>query len=73
LWPPVDNRTYAEPEPAELAYGRVFFDLKQLNTAIAAELFPNVDRGDRRTAPTETCADIVIGWWLWKVWLPRSN
>jgi hypothetical protein len=38
----VHSRTYAEPEPAELAYGRVFFDLNQLNTAIAAELFPNV-------------------------------
>jgi hypothetical protein len=49
LWPPVDNRTYAEPEPAELAYERVFLDLIQLNTAIAAELFPNVERGERRT------------------------
>lgn len=49
MWSAVGNRTYAEPESAELAYLRIFFDLKQLNTAIAAELFPNVERGDRRT------------------------
>jgi hypothetical protein len=45
LWLAVRNRTYIEPEPAELEYGPVIFDLNQLNAAIAAELLANAADG----------------------------